>query len=477
MKPVFKEEIEFFKSKTNIELPEYCWRDGKSFYLNSDKKDVILKFNIVNGEIKIKKNRINEVIQMIKNKTFEEEIIENNERLNMLEKISIDKTKECLETFIDSEWRVSDSGGKDSALCYHIFKKAFDQLGLNKPYEVDFFNTSNEVAETYLHIKNNMRSICSHQLEVELGRKPDKLEIEERFKVKSKEWIHNPEMGWYQWLKEVKNYYIPSIMVRNCCSTYKEGNMKKTLDKNKNIVLFLGMRKYESTKRAEYDYYLNDKLDKLYEETGLQKYRLFVPRNWVRFLPVVEWTDVDVWLYMIRENINFNKMYKYGFNRIGCCICPYGSDYVDLIIQHIYPQMWDRWCGIVEKNYELYNVERRLKWTKYEYIQGGKWKQSTSKEIDIISKKATPARVKELAELKQCSEEIAKKFFKKECSCGKKLNPDEIAMYLKLFGRYEYSSDERSYLCKECTCKELGMTKDEYSEKIKEFRYGGCNLF
>lgn len=35
---------------------------------------------------------------------------------------------------------------------------------------------------------------------------------------------------------------------------------------------------------------------------------------------------------------------------------------------------------------------------------------------------------------------------------GKKLNPDEIAMYLKLYGRYEGKTDDRTYLCKSCLC-------------------------
>lgn len=60
---------------------------------------------------------------------------------------------------------------------------------------------------------------------------------------------------------------------------------------------------------------------------------------------------------------------------------------------------------------------------------------------------------------------------------AKKLNPDEVAMFLKLFGRYENKEDDRSYLCKECLCKLMNITKDEYTEKVKEFRSSGCNLF
>lgn len=32
-------------------------------------------------------------------------------------------------------------------------------------------------------------------------------------------------------------------------------------------------------------------------------------------------------------------------------------------------------------------------------------------------------------------------------------------------------------VCKKCLCEKLRITKEEYSEKVKEFREQGCNLF
>lgn len=469
MKPVFIEEINFFEKKTGVRLPNECWRDGKSFYLNGDKKTLIIQFTIDNKRIKIKKNKIDEVLEKYKNKTWQEEIDENKDRLNDLERNSIDKTKRCMEKFSNSNWRVSDSGGKDSALCMRIFQKAYDELGSDKGYDVDFFNTTNDTADTYKRIKANIIQVLNHQLK----RIPAQEEIDVAYKL----WIHNPEMGWYQWLKEVKSYYLPSIMVRNCCSTYKEGSLKKLLDKKEDYVLLLGMRKYESSKRSEYDYYLNERMNELFEQTGKSKYKLNVPANWVRFLPCVEWYDKDVWLYILREEIEFNRMYRLGFNRVGCLLCPYASDYVDLLIEEQYEFLWNRWCEIVEKNYDLYNVGNRLKWSKEEYIQGGKWKTATSKTQEYITKKPTEERVKVVSELYGISEDMARKYFKQNCSCGKKLNPDEVSMFLKLFGRYENREDDRTYLCKECLCDVMNITKGEYAEKVRDFRNSGCNLF
>lgn len=468
MKIIFREEKEFLEKRLGLEFPNDCWRDGKTIYLNADKSTKILTFTIENKIMKIKKNMIEEVLSKFKNKTIQEEIEENKYRLDELERVSIEETEKCLLKYPNHNFRISDSGGKDSSVCYYISKKAMDNIG-KKDYDMDFFNTTNDTADTYKIVKSNMIKVLEHQL----GREPGNNEIKEAYS----KWIHNPEMGWYQWLKEVKNYYLPSIMVRNCCSTYKEGRSKDILGKKDDVVMLLGMRKYESAKRSHYDWYLNDAMDKKLEETGLSKYKLNVPRNWVRFLPIVEWRDEDIWMYMIRENIPFNRMYKLGFNRVGCLLCPYASDYVDLLIEKHYKFLWDRWCNIVEINYDLYNVENRLKWTKDEYIQQGKWKASTSKANEYITKKATPERARIVSELYGISEDLAVKYFKQNCSCGKKLNPDEVSMYLKLYGRYEGKVDDRTYLCKKCLCENMSISKDEYGEKVKEYRTSGCELF
>ena len=72
---------------------------------------------------------------------------------------------------------------------------------------------------------------------------------------------------------------------------------------------------------------------------------------------------------------------------------------------------------------------------------------------------------------------MAEKYWDNKCKCGKKLNPDEVAMFLKIMGRYEGVEDNRQYLCKECLCKAMGWTTKEYAEKVKEFRDSGCKLF
>lgn len=472
MKPIFDEEKIFLEEHLKIKLPECCWRDGTKIYLNSDNLIPLIQFKVEGKQFTIKKNIIKNIssdlvsveykkgTKNIKetwhNKLIEEEYLENENIILAKEKESVDNTVEYINKYPDYELRQSDSGGKDSTLEKIIVDKAFNELGITD-YIVDCFNTSNDTAHTYKQIK--------------------------QFNDSTKLQIHSPKKGWRMWLKEDKNYFIPSIMVRNCCSTYKEGQLNKVLDKKKKYVLFLGMRKYESTKRADYDWDMNEALmakavkeaKKKQEKDGGElevKFKLNVPENWKRFLPIVEWKDNEVWLYLIHNNVPFNYMYRLGFERCGCLICPFQSDYTDLLIEKHYPAQWNRWLEVLEKNYEIWDI-KRLKWTLEEWKQG-KWKAGTSKEQDLIQKKPTEERIKLLAEIKGISIEIATKYFKKQCSCGKKLNPDEVGMNLKIYGR---DMDVSKMECKNCMCKSLAWTKDEYQENVIAFREQGCNLF
>ena len=247
------------------------------------------------------------------------------------------------------------------------------------------------------------------------------------------------------------------------------------LDKNKVYNILTGVRKYESAKRADYEFNIVEAIKKTKGESYLN-----LPKLWNRIAPICYMSDVDVWLIILMYNLDINNMYKYGFKRVGCLCCPYASPYTNLLIKYYYPKQWQRWMNVLKNNYEVKNVKSRLKWSYEEYSEGGKWRVGMSKEYEILSKKKTKDRIKELAELKGISEAMAEKYWDKKCDCGKKLNPDEIAMNYKLFGRYEDISaneDNRQLYCKECMCKKLGITSKEYSEKVMEFRLQGCELF
>lgn len=446
IKPIFKEELEFLRWKTGINLPEGCWRNGSKIYLNhfDSKPFLTFKVDLINYDIIVKKYEK----PTRENLTWEEEYELSKDEIEAKYIESIKKTKKYILQHLDHKMFVSISGGKDSDVMKYIVDKAFEELkerGHDIEYNLIAFNTSNDSADTYKHLKHY------HKMD--------------------KDNIISPEVGFYQWIVDKKNYFTPTRFVRNCCSTYKEGQLSKIMDKDENTLTFLGMRSSESHKRSYYDWDLNEAYLRHNNK------RPNVPDNWLRFLPIVKWTDAEVWLFILHNNLKYNHMYNLGFNRVGCLLCPYQSDYVELLIKYNYPKAWNRWVNILSKGYEIYGVEKRLKWDELEWCEGGKWKSATSKEYELTTKSPTDERVKELAELKGISEEMAVKYFKKECSCGKKLNPGEVAMFLKLMGRYEGVEDNRQYLCKKCLCNTLSMSSKEYKEKSIGFMDQGCELF
>ena len=459
MKPLFTLEKEFIERQLNIILPEQCWRENSKIYLNLDKNTKLLEFNVDNFKLSIKKNFINETLMKFKNISWDEEVLKHSERIDQLEKISISKTVEFIKEkemsaasvgvqldlfndlssnrskcFDKEHIRISTSTGKDSQVAGKKKKKALETLNLQ--YTTDFLNTSNDTGETFKAAK----SIPGIN-------------------------IVNPEIGFYSWLSKEKNYFLPTVNARTCCSKYKEDRLFDIFNKNEEYIIFLGVRKHESAKRK----YLDFDVNKAALNAGK---KLNVSPSWHRFAPIVDWTDEDVWLYILKHKLKINPMYYKGFNRVGCLICPYSSSYADVLIKEYYPKQFSRWESILKTNYNLYGVKKRLKWTFDEWKEG-KWKSGQSKEAEIISKGYNNDTVAALASLKGISTDLAKEFFVTKCTCcGGKINPTELSMSYKFIGR-----NRKNAICKKCFMEKSSCTAEQYKEMSIAALESGCSLF
>lgn len=434
LKPIFKEELNFLNERLDNLVIKDSWRHGQSIFLNPYEEKPYLTFKAKNGEVllgRLYEDRVKENLSL-------NEIIEiEKERLSLLETESLDKINEVVKSSHSNFIKYgSYSGGKDSDVIYHLLTNKCDIPNL----KWIMANTSNDTAETFKKVK----AIPNIQ-------------------------IISPKIGFYQWIRETKNYYTPTRLVRNCCSTFKEGQISKAFSKDDNILMITGVRKHESHKRKDYQFIMDDDFNK----------ELFGKNNWsplwVTFAPIVNWTDVDVWLYLLKEKVKYNKQYDYGYNRCGCLVCPYQHDYIDILTKEYYPKQWKRWEGVLEKNHDIYQVENSLHWTLKEW-QDGKWKLGGSKEGELIRLKGTPERIQQVADIKGVSYEIAEKYFKKKCHiCGKSIgNPDIISMNLKMLGR---NMDLDKLMCKKHLCEFLGINQKQYTAKVVQFRNSECDLF
>lgn len=442
MKPIFETERVFLERELNIEIPTECWKTHTKIYFDYTCKQPIYTFEVDSGNLKLKNdNRNNSELIGVKQKKLNDLINIESNILEEKERQSVDFLVNYIEQHIDEKFVISHSSGKDSVVMDDIFKKAKKNINKDFDWMYSFANTSNETADTFKFIKSEL--------------------------PKEKTNFLNPKIGYYQWIKD-KNYFVPSIMVRNCCSTYKEGQLSKVYDTKIKTNMLIGVRSSESTKRKDYTWIMDRKFR--LSLFGVDK----IPEAWTNIAPIIKWSDELIWLYIIKNNLKINKQYEYGYPRVGCLICPFQHDYSDVLTKEYYPKMWERWENILDKNYESTDVEKRLKWTIEEW-KHGKWKNATSKEYDILSKKITKDRVKQLAEIKGISEELAEKYWNNNCQCcGKKLNTDEVAMNLKIFGR---GMDLSKAVCGKCYQIQNGINRKEYSALIKRFRDTGCNLF
>ena len=149
----------------------------------------------------------------------------------------------------------------------------------------------------------------------------------------------------------------PSRVMRWCCTIFKTGAITKKIEqifKNKTRLLsFQGVRRAESASRSKYD-----------RDTDSPK----ISKQLVSS-PIIDWTDFDVWLYILANNIPFNGAYRQGFSRVGCWCCPNNSD-------------WSAYLSSIYMNEEynnfknmLYNFARKVGKSDWkEYIDEGKWK-------------------------------------------------------------------------------------------------------
>lgn len=258
MLPVFNDYIFFLKEK-NKELDflkeGIYWYD-RSIIKAFDKKGNIIKI----ARLKIDDD-LNLEIKKYKNKnmeleTWEDTINRNLNHLNQIEKESKVIINKYINQYQDRKIAILSSGGKDSTVTSYLVKQCIDNP------EIIFNNTSLDCIDTYRHIKK-----------------------------KSNLTIINPKEGFYQWRKRLN--FIPTRFARACCSIFKEGAMIDYLNKDDKYLFFMGMRNQESAKRSDYG------------------------DEWNAILPIRTWNELDIWLYILKNNIDVNPKYKKGYSRVG----------------------------------------------------------------------------------------------------------------------------------------------------------------
>ncbi|MCM1531710.1 MAG: phosphoadenosine phosphosulfate reductase family protein [Bacteroides sp.] len=237
----------------------------------------------------------------------------------------------------------SFSGGKDSQVVLDLCTRAIPP----QAFEVIYSDTGYELPS-------------SLELYEEVRKHYQKLYPELSFRI-----ARNHE--------NVLNYWdkigTPSDTHRWCCSVMKTAPLYRMLkvnggNKQARVLAFEGTRGEESSRRFGYE-----RIGKGVKHS-----------NVINARPIHYWNTTEVFLYLLKYNIPFNQVYRIGKPRVGCLICPFSSEWDDMIVNTIYPKQLNPFLKRIEdwaKSRDIPNME--------EYIKNHKWKiRASGKNMDIV---------------------------------------------------------------------------------------------
>jgi len=220
---------------------------------------------------------------------------------------------------------VSFSGGKDSTVVSRVVRDALQ----NESIIHYFGDTTLEIPCTYTYVDQDFRR--ENPFTPMIPSKTDN-----------------------DFFKLCNVFGPPSKFERWCCTIFKTSNLNTEYQNlNGKSLTFLGIRHSESNERQNYERtQINSKIS-----------------SQINAMPIIEWSDCDVWLYILYKGLIFNSAYRWGYKRVGCWCCPNNSNWSAMLTEIYYPELAAKWKDTLFKF-----AERTGKDDVEDYIENGRWK-------------------------------------------------------------------------------------------------------
>lgn len=144
----------------------------------------------------------------------------------------------------------------------------------------------------------------------------------------------------------------PSRVMRWCCTIFKAGPINNLLQSlgDQKVLTFYGICRDESLRRSQYHKLTWNDPDRLGTVVSVDQ---DAELNGVTVgakigqqataSPIIDWTEFDVWLYILSHNLLFNKSYRLGYSRVGCWLCPLNSEWSEMLANIFFPEDAKRW--------------------------------------------------------------------------------------------------------------------------------------
>jgi phosphoadenosine phosphosulfate reductase len=337
LRPVFPEErllLELLLQKKPHEyIKESVWASNNRYYVNG--KSIAIP-NSLYSTIDT-----NEIINLLNNNKYENSyehfdkhmtafVMANQSRLHYLIDEAHSFIQKAALKFPEERIVVSFSGGKDSTVTADLAVKA-----LSNPSLVHIFgNTTLEFPST-----------------IEYARRFRDAHPNAIFQI-----AKNDEQDFFNVCDDIGP---PARMMRWCCSMFKTGPITRVINslyRSHQILTFYGIRKSESVSRSKYNR-IEDSADavKIQQQTVAS--------------PIFFWKDIDIWLYLIAEGVDFNDAYRLGYDRVGCWCCPNNNQRAQFLSKIYMPEESRKWRDF------LVSFAKRIGKPDPEiYVDTGKWK-------------------------------------------------------------------------------------------------------
>lgn len=335
IRPVFPEErllIELLIDEPLKWINDSVWANNNRYYING-------KVFVLNSEF-FKKTIINKVIENLSiykdkneqehfNKYIQKFCLANRDRLNWIKNEAYSFIKKEASQYSSEQIVVSFSGGKDSTVVSDLVVRAL----LNPSIVHIFGDTTLEFPLTYEYLtrfrKNNPKYI------IKIAK--------------------NKDQDFYKVCEDIGP---PARMMRWCCTMFKTGPITRVLNSlfdKENILTFYGIRKCESVSRSKYDRVAEG------ADVKIQKQKVASP--------IFFWSNLEIWLYILSDGIDFNQAYRLGYDRVGCWCCPNNNERAQFLAQIYMSEQHNKW-----RNYLISFAKLIGKPDPEEYVDGGWWK-------------------------------------------------------------------------------------------------------